>query len=195
MAAVKASETRTCHTCGVVGHIACNCPTTNPNAAAVQQRLSRWDPCSGGNKAGSFAPVTYGHCGGYRGGPAGGINSGPVGGMKGGPAGGMNCCPAGAGRNGYRTSNFGCCIQSLPLQQVVQQAAMLADYSLYANNGAPANPQFRDAENAMQHPDPLKSAFHAHIPRQPTDLPVVDRDAQFSQQVFGCNFSLVNNDD
>eukprot|EP00961_Rhodomonas_salina_P100054 1345785-Rhodomonas_salina.1 len=89
MAAVKASETRTCHTCSVVCHMACNCPTTNPNAAAVQQRLSRWDPRSGGNKAGSraFAPVAYGQGCGYRGGPAGGINSGPVGGMNCGPAG------------------------------------------------------------------------------------------------------------
>eukprot|EP00961_Rhodomonas_salina_P094681 1274276-Rhodomonas_salina.1 len=142
MAAVKASETRTCHTCGVVSHIARNCPTTNPNAAAVQQRLRRWDPRNSCNKAGSFSPAAYGHCSGYRGGPVGGTNGCPVGGMNGGPAGGMNCGPvggnvgnsggnattygsggAGAGRNGYCTPNFGRCIPSRPLQQVVPQAS------------------------------------------------------------------------
>lgn len=47
----------------------------------------------------------------------------------------------------------------------------------------------------MQHPEPLESAFHAHIPGQSTNPPIVDSDTQFRQQVFGCNFGLTNDND
>eukprot|EP00961_Rhodomonas_salina_P084768 1138607-Rhodomonas_salina.1 len=57
---------------------------------------------------------------------------------------------AGGGRDGHCTMPFGCGIPSRPLQQVVQQAAMFADYSANADVGQ----QFTD------------TAFQAYIPGQ-----------------------------
>eukprot|EP00961_Rhodomonas_salina_P277337 3747803-Rhodomonas_salina.1 len=68
---------------------------------------------------------------------------------------------AGGRRDGYRTA-FGRGIPSRPLHQVVQQAAMFADYSPHTHE----NQQFMDAETYQPQPEPLETAFHAHIPGQ-----------------------------
>eukprot|EP00961_Rhodomonas_salina_P154400 2079783-Rhodomonas_salina.1 len=81
---------------------------------------------------------------------------------------------AGGGRDGHRTMPFGRCIQSRPLQQVIPQAAMFADYSASAD----IRQQFADVETPQHYPEPLQTAFQAHIPGQ-HDATLVDRNEHF----------------